>query len=75
MNISVHIMLGEDEILEETPTEVADGVLKAVKGDEDTDFVTVTIQHAHPPGFAGTPPPPPDAIPVAETFETVEKSK
>ena len=59
MNISVNILLAEGEEMTKTTTEVAEDVLLAVGGDSDTDFVQVTLQHAHPPGYAGTQPVPP----------------
>lgn len=60
MNISVTVQLAEGEEMEETAAEIADGVLRAVGGDEDKDYVTVHImQIPAAPGVAGTPPGPP----------------
>lgn len=64
MNISVTIQTDETDNLEETPAEIADGILRAVGGDENKDYVTVHIMPKPAmPGSAGTapePPPPPE---------------
>ena len=67
MNISVTIQLDENDNLEETSDEIASGILRAVGGDEDKDYVAVHItQMPLLPGMAGTPPtaPPPPEEPV-----------
>jgi hypothetical protein len=58
MQIWVNIQLAEGDVMQETSAEIADGVLRAVGGDETKDFCSVTISHPLPtPGSVGTPPP------------------
>jgi hypothetical protein len=60
MQINVSITLGKDENVNDmSQDEIADAILKACGGDEDKDYVTVTVTLPEP-GVAGTPPGPPE---------------
>jgi hypothetical protein len=57
--IYVSIQLAEGDNMQETPNEIADGVLRAVGGDEAKDTCQITIMQPSVPGVAGVPIAPP----------------
>jgi hypothetical protein len=56
MHVSVTIQLANDQTISNTPSELADEILRACEGDPAVDFCSVYVQSPVEPGTAGTPP-------------------
>jgi hypothetical protein len=64
MQVLVNIMMmPDDEPLSLSPEEIADGVLRALGGDETKDHVTSSIQQMPVTGTFGAVPPLPEVMP------------
>lgn len=66
MQINVSVTLAKGESLKKSLDNTAADVIKALDGDEDTDYCTVLVSQPEP-GSAGTAPPPPAPFFVEQT--------